>query len=74
VQINKFAEPALLQPLVEPDQISMVHHCPRLIKRIVYMGIGQYFHVKPIIFVGGQNREFSFFLIETKKTFFLLNF
>jgi len=34
------------------------------------MGIGKYFHVKPIIFVRGQNREFSFFLIETKKSVF----
>jgi len=26
VQINKITEPALLQPLVEPEESSIVHH------------------------------------------------
>jgi len=30
VQINKIAEPALLQPLIEPDQSSMVHQLPTI--------------------------------------------
>jgi len=30
VQINKIAEPALPQPLVEPDQSSMVHQLPTI--------------------------------------------
>jgi len=30
VQINKIAEPALLQPLVEPDQRGMVHQLPTI--------------------------------------------
>jgi len=30
VQINIIAEPALLQPLIEPDQSSMVHQLPTI--------------------------------------------
>jgi len=30
VQINKIAEPALTQPLVEPDQSSVVHQLPTI--------------------------------------------
>jgi len=75
VQINKIAEPALLQPLVEPDQSSMVHQLPMINQmncvhghwKIIFPSVAKNFRS------GGGNREISFFLIETEKRSFLLN-